>query len=156
MDSEQLDVLCRAAELHDIGKAAIPDAILNKPGSLNDQEWDFMRRHTLIGERILSAAPALAPVAMVVRSSHERWDGTGYPDGLAGDQIPFSARIIQVCDAFDAMTNARAYCRPVRPEEALAELQRGAGTQFDLAVVDAFAATWRRHASGDAQPVTVP
>ena len=115
-----------------------------------------MRRHTLIGERILSAAPALAPVATVVRSSHERWDGTGYPDGLAGDQIPFSARIIQVCDAFDAMTNARAYCRPVRPEEALAELQRGAGTQFDLAVVDAFAATWRRHASGDAQPVTVP
>ena len=156
MDTEQLDVLCRAAELHDIGKAAIPDAILNKPGSLSDQEWDFMHRHTLIGERILSAAPALAPVATIVRSSHERWDGTGYPDGLAGDQIPFGARIIHVCDAFDAMTNERPYGRALRPEEALAELHRGTGTQFDLTVVDAFAATWRRHASGDAQPVTVP
>ncbi|MGH2866826.1 MAG: HD-GYP domain-containing protein [Solirubrobacteraceae bacterium] len=104
LDSEQIDELLRAAELHDIGKLAVPDQILNKPGPLSESEWRFMREHPAIGERILNAAPALRPVAGLVRASHERWDGGGYPDGLAGDKIPLGARIVAVCDAFEAIT----------------------------------------------------
>ena len=109
MGSEGLDEVARAAELHDVGKIAVPDAILDKPGPLDPVEWGFMRRHPLIGERILLEAPALRPVARLVRSSHERWDGTGYPDGLRGDEIPLGARVVAVCDAFDAMTTERPY-----------------------------------------------
>jgi two-component system, cell cycle response regulator len=138
LSAEQLDELRRAAELHDVGKAAIPDAILNKPGPLDDHEWQFMRRHTLVGERILAAAPALAPVGEIVRSSHERWDGAGYPDGLADAEIPVGARIVHVCDAYHAMTADRPYSPAKAPEGALAELIRCAGTQFDPAVVEAF------------------
>ena len=112
MGPEELDEVARAAELHDVGKIAIPDAILDKPGPLDAGEWSFMRRHTLIGERILLAAPALRPVARLVRSSHERWDGGGYPDGLAGEEIPLGARVVAVCDAFDAMTTERPYRDP--------------------------------------------
>ena len=147
MRAEQLDELHRAAELHDVGKAAVPDAILNKSGPLDEHEWAFMRRHTLVGERILMAAPALAPVALIVRSSHERWDGTGYPDGLAGERIPIGARIVHVCDAFDAMTSDRPYSPAVSPEAALDELLRGAATQFDPDVVEAFVTAWNEHAS---------
>lgn len=136
LDSEQLDELRRAAELHDLGKLAIPDRILDKPGPLSEPEWKLMRQHTIIGERILNAAPALRPVARLVRSSHERWDGDGYPDGLAGDEIPLGSRIIAACDAFDAMTANRAYDAPRSREEALAELRRNAGTQFDPEVVE--------------------
>jgi two-component system cell cycle response regulator len=138
MGPEELDEVARAAELHDLGKIAIPDDILQKPGPLDETEWSFMQRHTLIGERILLAAPALHPVARIVRSSHERWDGGGYPDGLAGDQIPLGARVVAVCDAFHAMTSDRPYRDPVSASEALAELRRCAGTQFDAAVADAF------------------
>ena len=106
---EERDIVARAAELHDIGKMAIPDAILNKPGPLDDREWRFMRRHTIIGEDILNVAPALQPVAALVRASHERWDGKGYPDGTAGDEIPRGARIVAVCDAFSAMVQDRPY-----------------------------------------------
>jgi diguanylate cyclase (GGDEF)-like protein len=127
-----------AAELHDVGKAAIPEAILEKPGALDDEEWRFMRRHTEIGERIIMAAPSLAHVADLLRSSHERHDGCGYPDRLAGDEIPLGASIIAVCDAFDAMTSARAYSAPVPVAEALAELRRCAGSQFRPEVVEAF------------------
>jgi diguanylate cyclase (GGDEF)-like protein len=145
LPAEQLEQICHAAELHDIGKVAIPDAILAKPGPLNDAEWAFMRRHTLIGERIVTAAPALAPVARLVRASHERWDGGGYPDALAGEDIPLGARIVAVCDAFDAIVSDRAY-RPRRTTaEALAELERCAGTQFDPAIVAAFAAALAEH-----------
>ncbi len=129
-----------AAHLHDVGKAAIPDAILDKPGALDVKEWDFMTRHTLIGERIVRAAPALAHVADLVRSSHERFDGTGYPDALRGEQIPLGARVIAVCDAYDAMVSERVYRRRVTPAEALQELARCAGTQFDPQVVEAFCA----------------
>jgi HD-GYP domain-containing protein (c-di-GMP phosphodiesterase class II) len=101
-----------------------------------------MRRHTYVGERILAAAPSLAGVASLVRSSHERWDGHGYPDGLAGEAIPFGARIIAVCDAFDAMTTNRPYATARPPDFAIAELRRVAGGQFDPAVVEAFVATW--------------
>jgi diguanylate cyclase (GGDEF)-like protein len=137
LNSEQLDELRRAAELHDLGKLAVPDKILNKPEPLSDSEWRLMRQHTLIGERILSAAPALRPVARLVRSSHERWDGGGYPDGLAGEEIPLGARIIAACDAFDAMVSERPYDLARSPLQALDELRRNAGTQFDPQVIEA-------------------
>jgi two-component system, cell cycle response regulator len=149
MSVEELDELRRAAELHDIGKAAIPDSILNKPGPLDEEEWTFMRRHTLIGERILAAAPALAPVAELVRSSHERWDGSGYPDCLAGEAIPLGSRVIFVCDAFDAMTSDRPYARARTPEEATSELRQGAGTQFDPTVVRVFESLWPEIQAGE-------
>jgi two-component system, cell cycle response regulator len=138
MGPEELDELARAAELHDVGKIAIPDDILDKPGPLDPTERSFMQRHTLIDERILLAAPALYSVARIVRSSHERWDGAGYPDGLAGEQIPLGARVVAVCDAYHAMRSDRPYRDPVSPSDALAELRRCAGGQFDPAVVVAF------------------
>jgi two-component system cell cycle response regulator len=140
LTTEQLDEVARAAELHDIGKIAIPDEILHKPGPLDESEWELMHQHTIIGDRILTAAPAMRPVAQIVRASHERWDGGGYPDRLAGEEIPLGARIVAVCDAYHAMTSARPYQRRRAPEAALAELERCAGTQFDPTVVAAFAA----------------
>jgi two-component system cell cycle response regulator len=128
------------AELHDVGKTAIPEAILTKPGPLDDDEWAFVRRHTLIGERIVRAAPSLAHVAELVRSSHERFDGGGYPDGLAGREIPLGASIVAVCDAFDAMVGERPYRKAMPIADALAEIRRCAGTQFDPAVAEAFCA----------------
>jgi diguanylate cyclase (GGDEF)-like protein len=129
----------QAAELHDVGKVAIPDSILSKQGPLDEDEWAFMRRHTIIGERILAGAPALAMAGRLVRASHERYDGGGYPDGLAGPDIPLGARIIAVCDSFDAMLADRPYGEARSTEEAFAELRRCAGGQFDPLVVDAFA-----------------
>jgi two-component system, cell cycle response regulator len=149
MGAEQRDELVRAAELHDTGKMAIPDAILNKPGALDDQEWEFMHKHPLIGERIIAAAPALGPVARLVRASHERWDGHGYPDGLSGEQIPLGSRVVAVCDAYEAMVAGRPYSEPVSQGEALEELARCAGTQFDPEVVSAFSATVQRRSSAN-------
>jgi two-component system, cell cycle response regulator len=150
MRPEALDEVARAAELHDVGKMAIPDAILEKTGPLDEAEWSFMRRHTIIGERILLAAPALRSAARLVRASHERWDGRGYPDGLAGDDIPLGARVVAACDAYHAMTTERPH-RPRRSSsEALAELYRCAGTQFDPEVVDAFARVLEREAANAA------
>jgi two-component system, cell cycle response regulator len=142
LDAEQIDHVRHAAALHDVGKMAIPDAILDKPAALDEHEWEFIRRHTIIGERIVAAAPALRPVAALVRSSHERWDGASYPDNLVGKQIPLGARIVSVCDAFDAMVADRPYRAGMDPADALAELARCAGSQFDPAVVAAFAAAW--------------
>jgi HD-GYP domain-containing protein (c-di-GMP phosphodiesterase class II) len=132
-----LEQVRQAAQLHDIGKIAIPDAILEKPGPLSVQEWTFIRRHTIIGERILNAAPALADVARLVRSSHENYDGSGYPDALVGAAIPIGSRIISVCDAFDAMTSDRPYRLAMTPQDAIAELQGCSGAQFDPKVVAA-------------------
>ncbi|MGH3064765.1 MAG: HD domain-containing phosphohydrolase, partial [Gaiellaceae bacterium] len=140
MSGAQLTELRQAASLHDIGKVAVPDAVLNKPGPLSDDEWELVRQHTLVGERIVSAAPALAHVAHVIRSSHERHDGRGYPDQLAGEDIPLAARIIALCDAYDAMTTERPYGDRLSPEAALEEIRRCAGTQFDPEVVEAFCA----------------
>ncbi|MEA2145384.1 MAG: hypothetical protein QOG59_971 [Solirubrobacteraceae bacterium] len=137
LDSEQLDEVLRAAELHDVGKLAVPDEILNKPGPLTDSEWQFMRQHPIIGERILSADPALRPVARLVRASHERWDGNGYPDGLTGAAIPLGARIIAACDAYEAITSERCYQAARSQADAIAELQRNAGSQFDPTVIRA-------------------
>ena len=137
LSTDALDDLRLTAGLHDVGKVAIPDAILGKPGPLDDAEWEFMRRHTVVGERILQAAPALHRVAGLVRSTHERMDGEGYPDRLAGRDIPQVARIVAVCDAFDAMTSDRSYRRAMSTEVAMAELEQCSGTQFDPAVVSA-------------------
>jgi two-component system cell cycle response regulator len=128
-----------AGRLHDVGKTAIPAAILDKPGPLDEPEWEFVRRHPLIGERIVLAAPALASTAELIRSSHERIDGHGYPEALAAADIPLGSRIIAVCDAFDAMTCDRSYRQAMSTDEAIEELRRNAGTQFDRAVVAAFA-----------------
>jgi putative nucleotidyltransferase with HDIG domain len=138
LDSDDVEAVRQAAQLHDIGKVAIPEAILHKPGSLDDAEWRFMRRHSEIGERIIAEAPALSRVATMVRASHERFDGTGYPDGLRSEQIPLGARIVAVCDAFDAMITERPYSAALTPEAAERELRGCAGTQFDPAVVEAF------------------
>jgi diguanylate cyclase (GGDEF)-like protein len=135
---DRLEPIRHAAELHDVGKVGIPDAILSKPGPLDEEEWAFVRRHTIIGERIVDGAPALAEVGRLVRSSHERWDGGGYPDGLPGETIPLGSRIIAVCDAFDAMISDRPYHSGRSTSAALAELRRCSGTQFDPAVVQAF------------------
>jgi diguanylate cyclase (GGDEF)-like protein len=143
MPEDEAHLLRNAAQLHDIGKVAIPDAIMSKPGPLDEAEWEFMRRHTVIGQRIVAAAPVLAGVGELIRASHERWDGNGYPDGLAGDKIPLGARIIAVCDAYDAMTGDRPYRLALLPKDALAELRRCAGTQFDADVVAAFEAAIR-------------
>ena len=140
--AEQLETLRQAAEVHDIGKIAIPEQILTKPGPLSEAEWEFVRRHTVIGERILAAAPALGQVARLVRSTHERYDGTGYPDQLKGQEIPLGARIITVCDSFDAMTSERPHTPTRSVDEALRELLRCAGTQFDPEVVEAFNAVY--------------
>ena len=137
---DDIEAIVEAAALHDIGKAALPDAILDKPGPLSEDEWEIMRDHTVIGERILAAAPSLERASVIVRASHERWDGTGYPDGLVGEEIPFASRIIAVCDAYDAMSARRAYRPPFAPRRALAELTACSGTQFDPLVVDAFCA----------------
>ena len=136
MSGEELDELVRAAELHDVGKVGIPDAILDKAGPLSDKEREFVHQHTLLGERILSAAPALRPVAMIVRATHERWDGSGYPDGLAGEQIPLGARIIAACDAYEAMTTDRCDRGSMSHQAAREELRREAGRQFDARVVE--------------------
>ncbi len=135
-DAEELDLLTRAAELHDIGKMAVPDAILNKAGPLDDAEWEFIHDHTIVGERILSSAEALVPVAKIVRSSHERWDGGGYPDGLESEEIPLGSRIIFACDAFQAMTSKRAYSPAIPVADAVAELRKCSGSQFDPRVVE--------------------
>ena len=131
LDSDELDVVVRAAELNDVGKMALPDTILSKPGPLSEDEWGYFRQHTLVGDRILSASVAMVPVARLVRSSHERFDGSGYPDGLAGEEIPLGARIIAVCDAYNAMTGERPYRDAMDTVEAVAELRRHAGSQFD-------------------------
>jgi diguanylate cyclase (GGDEF)-like protein len=132
---DELDELARAAQLHDLGKLAVPDEILHKAGPLDEREWAFIRQHTIVGERILRASPALRSVASVVRSSHESWDGTGYPDGLAGEDIPLASRIVCACDAYVAMTSNRPYRDALSPGDALNELMRLAGEQFDPTVV---------------------
>src|SRR5207237_7802491 len=127
-----------AALLHDVGKIKIPSEIINKPGRLTDEEFDLIKTHTVEGERLLGQVGGLlGSVGRIVRSCHEDWDGTGYPDRLAGEEIPLVARIVRCCDAFSAMTTDRSY-RKARPvDDAIAELRRCAGTDFEPAVVEA-------------------
>ncbi len=142
--------ICLAAKLHDVGKTAVPASILDKPGPLDKQEWAFMQRHPLIGERIVLAAPALASTAPIIRSSHERIDGHGYPDGLGGENIPLGSRIISVCDAYDAMTTDRSYRPSIGDTAAIEQLRANAGTQFDPKIVDTFCALNASHHSRSA------
>jgi two-component system, cell cycle response regulator len=128
----------RAAELHDIGKVAMPYSLLHKAGPLDDHEWELMRRHPTIGASILSAAPALARVAEIVGATHERFDGNGYPRGLCGKEIPLASRIVFLCDSFDAMICERPFGEAQSEVDALREVRQCAGTQFDPRVVDAF------------------
>jgi diguanylate cyclase (GGDEF)-like protein len=154
-DPERSDIRAAAA-LHDLGKVAIPDAILNKPGPLDHEEWMYMRRHTIIGQRILDASPAMRQVGRIVRASHERFDGTGYPDEIGGDDIPLGARIVFVCDAYHAMTTERPYRDPMTTMQAIDELRRSAGTQFDPLVVEAFASLMESDALAEAPVEGVP
>ncbi|MEA2320633.1 MAG: hypothetical protein QOD81_483 [Solirubrobacteraceae bacterium] len=151
LGEDDLHLVVRAAELHDVGKVAVPDSILNKPGSLSDDELEVMRRHTVVGEAIIAAAAEPAPVAAMVRSSHERWDGSGYPDGLCGEDIPLGARIITICDAYDAMTHARPYRSARSVPDALDQLRRGAGRRYDPRLVAVFLA-----AAGAGRPGAAP
>jgi two-component system cell cycle response regulator len=138
MGAEDLRILVAAAELHDIGKAAIPEAILDKPSALDGEERAFMERHTVIGERIIASTPTGRPVAAIVRATHEHYDGGGYPDGLSGEQIPQAARIIAICDAYHAMRSDRTYRSAISRDEAIQELRRCAGSQFDPEITKIF------------------
>jgi putative nucleotidyltransferase with HDIG domain len=124
------------ALLHDIGKISTPESILFKPGPLTSAEWDVMRDHSAAGQRILNQIPTLARCALTVRAHHERWDGLGYPDALAGENIPFEARVVAVADAFHAMISDRPYRKAIAPRRALEILQSGRGTQWDPLIVD--------------------
>lgn len=139
LEEEEVRMLGYAARLHDIGKIAIPDAVLNKPGKLDAQEWQVMQTHAQLGADIVSRIPALRSLAPIIHAHHERWDGAGYPQQLVQEEIPLGARIIAVADSYGAMTTNRPYRQASSPEWALAELQRCAGSQFDPRVVDAFA-----------------
>jgi HD-GYP domain-containing protein (c-di-GMP phosphodiesterase class II) len=146
---DQLDLNARerrdaefAALLHDVGKIRIPAEIINKPGKLTDEEFEVIKTHTVEGEKLLAQVGGLlGNVGHIVRSCHEDWDGAGYPDGLAGDAIPRVARIVRACDAFSAMTTDRPYRKALPVEDAIAELRRCSGTDFDPEVVEALAAS---------------
>jgi len=130
----------QVALLHDIGKVGIPDALLQKQGPLDDQEWQLMRQHPIVGEHIIAGTPGLARLAPAMRAEHEHWDGGGYPDGLAGEQIPLASRITLACDAFNAMTSDRPYRSAMTLARATDELRSCAGTQFDPQIIDALLA----------------
>jgi HD-GYP domain-containing protein (c-di-GMP phosphodiesterase class II) len=147
LGGEALRALEVGALLHDVGKIGVQDAILRKPGGLDPEEWDAVRRHPEIGRRVLEGVSFLAPALEGVAYHHERWDGEGYPAGLAGEAIPLAGRIVAVADAYDAMTSDRSYRRGLPTEVALAEIELGRGTQFDPDVAAAFL-TWRAQHPG--------
>ena len=137
-DDERLDLLQLGGPLHDVGKLAIPDDVLRKPGRLDDDELAQIREHPRLGARILLRLAAFRGALPYVLYHHERWDGTGYPTGRAGEQIPLEARVLAVADAFDAMTSDRPYRPALSRDEALAEVERCSGTQFDPEIVRIF------------------
>lgn len=143
-DSDTVDFVGLCALLHDIGKISTPDEVLLKPGPLTPAEWDVMRDHAPAGARILNQIPSLQRCSIIVRAHHERYDGAGYPDGLAGTTIPLEARIVAVADAFHAMISERPYRRPIPPRQALQILEEGSGSQWDPEVVGAMIGMFRR------------
>jgi HD-GYP domain-containing protein (c-di-GMP phosphodiesterase class II) len=147
---DQVETIADVALLHDIGKIGIPNEVLHEPGKLNDAQWEIMKQHPVIGERIVARIPGLESVAQAIRHEHERWDGMGYPDGLKGDTIPLASRIVLVCDAFHAMTSDRPYREAMPVEDARAELVRHAGTQFDPVIVGALLSSLDIQADGGA------
>ncbi len=149
LSKRDVDHVKAAALLHDIGKVAIPDDVLNKSSPLDGDEWKIMREHPVIGERILRAIPGMGPIARIVRHEHERFDGSGYPDGIAGEEIPIGARIILACDAYHAMTSDRPYRKGMSHADAVGELAEHAGTQFDPRVTEVLiGALYGRRQSG--------
>ena len=150
LDRDAMKRLELGALFHDIGKIGIPSEILQKPGPLTDEEFEIVKEHPELGERILAPIDRLADVRPIVRACHERWDGLGYPDGRAGEEIPVEARIVLVCDAFHAMTTDRPYRSALDPAEAVRRLRESAGTQFDPSVVEVFA---RLHDAGALPPL---
>lgn len=148
-----LHVLGLSALLHDVGKLAVPDAILNKPGALDSEEMATIRLHPITGQTLVSRSRALAPLGPIIRGHHERVDGAGYPDGLTGDRIPLLARVVSVCDAFDAMTNTRQYRTGMKVDRALAILQEHSGSQWDPVVIAALTTVVAgRGAAGTTRP----
>jgi HD-GYP domain-containing protein (c-di-GMP phosphodiesterase class II) len=145
LSSPLLELVVRTARVHDVGKLAIPPWVLQKPGPLDRFERVLMEAHSAIGQKILERKPVLLGLGALVRGTHERWDGNGYPDGLEGSAIPLPSRIVAVCDAFDAMTNPRAYRRAVGLRTALEELRRGAGMQFDPGIVEPYCCIFDNH-----------
>lgn len=137
LSENETEYVSDVALLHDIGKIGIPNEVLHEPGKLNEAQWDIMKQHPEIGERIVATVPGLEEVARAIRHEHERWDGGGYPDGLKAGEIPLASRIVLVCDAFHAMTSDRPYRNAMSVEEARLELAKNAGTQFDPTVVGA-------------------
>ena len=144
LPAKDLHLIRTGTPLHDIGKIGIDDAILKKPGKLTPHEFEVMKTHTVKGAKILETVPDLADVIPIVRSHHERWDGGGYPDGTAGEKTPRLARIVAVCDAFDAMTSDRPYRKGMAHEIAFAEVEKMSGKQFDPEIADAFLAIKQR------------
>ncbi len=142
LSASQMEQLHYGSILHDIGKIHIPESVLKKPGPLSDAEWADMKKHPLIGAEMVKDIPYLAPAIPVIRSHHERWDGTGYPDGLVGEDIPLVARIVTVADSLDAMSTARPYQQALTPDQAYEEILRNSGTLYDPAVVRAFQRSW--------------
>ncbi len=136
LDEEEIETIRLGALLYDIGKIGIPDQVLLKPAALTAEEIELMRTHTIIGDNLLEPIDLLAAVRPIVRSHHERWDGLGYPDGLAGEQIPLGARIMAVADAVEAMSAKRAYREPLTEPQIVRELEQGRGTQWDPTLVD--------------------
>jgi putative two-component system response regulator len=146
LGAEQMGLMREAAALHDVGNLAIPDTILLKPNKLTEMEYELVKTHTTLGARLLSesGSPVLQMASLIAAAHHERWDGTGYPAGLAGEDIPLVARVVAVADVFDALTHDRPYKSLWPVEQAISEVQHGAGTQFDPRVVDAFLETLAR------------
>ena len=142
LEKERVYVLRLGALLHDVGKLAVPSTVLLKSGPLTEDEFGQMRRHPAAGARMLKTLGAPPTILPVVLHHHERWDGSGYPAGQKGDEIPLEARLLCIADSFDAMTSTRPYRAPKRPAEAMDELERCAGTQFDPELVEAFAGAW--------------
>lgn len=142
LDKDRISVLRLGALLHDVGKLVVPSSVLLKRGPLTDEELGLVRRHPAAGARMLRSLGAPETILPLVLHHHERWDGAGYPTGRRGDDIPLEARVLCIADSFDAMTSTRPYRSSWTPDEALAELQRCAGTQFDPELVGAFAKAW--------------
>ena len=140
----QLEPLRYGAILHDIGKIYIKESILRKPGRLSPGEWDEMKQHTIIGAELLRGIPYLAQTIPIIRHHHERWDGKGYPDGLAGEEIPMAARIVAVADSLDAMTSKRVYQDAVEPQQAYQEIVDSSAERYDPSVVKAFQEGWEK------------
>jgi HD-GYP domain-containing protein (c-di-GMP phosphodiesterase class II) len=138
LPTREMQRLRSAALIHDIGKIGIPDSVINKPGPPNEAEWKMIQKHPELGSVIVSHMPDLSPCVPIIRHHHEWYDGSGYPDGLESNEIPYESRIIAVAEAYDAMINPRSYHQPLLPEEAVEELRRCSGTQFDPVIIAAF------------------